>query len=180
MQDNQSALSGTIKRSIKNRKEIENKENKNMSDKFIDSYDIYRRGRAAMQFKLGLNVRDGAKPGVFIDMTDKPKGDAFDWNGKVTIKLGINDLGMILSGLDKSLDKIEMIHDPGAGSDSKGAITKSITIVKNPKRAGYYFNIVVSENKKMTRKISVLMSDADIAILKSILNVAVCRILRWM
>ena len=69
---------------------------------YSKSYGIYRKGKVAAQFKLQDKIE---RPGVFLELSDKPKGDGFIWDEKIVVKLGMPDLGKILDGLERSLDQ---------------------------------------------------------------------------
>lgn len=147
-----------------------------MSKDFPESYNIYRKGKTAAQFKIGANID---RPGIFVDLTDKPKGDAFDWKDKITIKLGLNDLGAMLSTIKNNEKELKLFHDPGAGTDDKGSVSRTITLVRNDsKQKGYYFNVTSSQDGK-AKRISVAMNNSEITILECLITVTIPKMLRW-
>ena len=142
--------------------------------KYIKSFDIYRRGKVAAQFKLQPDIE---RPGVFVDLTDKAKGDGFDWADKVTIKLGVNDLCAIASGLSNGDKEIKLFHDPGAGTEDKGSISKNISFTKST--TGYFMNVSIVKDRKPLKRISVAMSPPEIYALIVLFEIAIPKILRW-
>lgn len=147
-----------------------------MKTNFRKEFGIYRKGKVAVQFKLNENIE---RPGVFMELSDKPRGDGFDWSesSKITVKLGINDLLAIAHCLSSGSESIQLYHDPMAGTGNKGAISKNIQLIRNAK--GYYINVSLVEKGKQSRKISVPASHPEIYALVMLFNQAILKILRW-
>lgn len=141
---------------------------------FIKSFDIYRRGKVAAQFKLAADID---RPGIFVEMSDKPKGDGFDWKEAVRFKLGLNDIAKVANGLTNSEKEIKLFHDPKAGTAEKGHTNKNISFVKSDN--GYYMNVGIVEDRKPVKRISVAMSKDEVYELIVLLNISIPKILRW-
>jgi len=141
---------------------------------FIKSFDIYRRGKVAAQFKLAADID---RPGIFVEMSDKAKGDGFDWKDATRFKLGFNDIAKVANGLANSDEEIKLFHDPKAGTTEKGHINKNISFKKSDN--GYYMNVSVMEDRKLVKRISIAMSKDEIYILKVLLDISIPKILRW-
>ena len=141
---------------------------------FMKSFDIYRRGKVAAQFKLAANID---RPGIFVEMSDKAKGDGFDWTDPIRFKLGFNDIAKVANGLTNSDSEIKLFHDPKAGTTEKGHINKNISFKKSDN--GYYMNVSVMEDRKLIKKINIAMSRDEVYILKVLLDVSITKILRW-
>ena len=142
---------------------------------YSKSYGIYRKGKVAAQFKLQDKIE---RPGVFLELSDKPKGDGFIWDEKIVVKLGMPDLGKILDGLERSLDNITLFHDPGAGTDSKGEVSKNIQF-KKANEGSYYMNVSLVQNRKVVKKISIALNSAEVRTLMCLVDVAIPKILGW-
>jgi len=146
-----------------------------MSDKkYPKSFDIYRKGKAAAQFKLAADID---RPGVFLELSDTPKGDGFLWDDKVTVKLGIPDLTKIASGFNNGTEEIKIYHDPGAGTDDKGKISKNISFKRSA--TGYYMNVSVVKDRVPVKRINVAMSMDEVFALTVLFETAITKILRW-
>ena len=169
----ESIIGNTIGRAMETHKK---NRRDNVSDKrlFMKSFNVYRKGRAAMQMKIGT---DTERPGIFIDMSDEPKGDAFNWSNKITVKLDLNDIGSIIHGIEQGED-VKLYHDPGAGTTNKGQIGKNISLAKSTK-GQRFFNVSVMKDRKEIKKISIVMNDSEIACFKVLLQYSIPRLLRW-
>lgn len=141
---------------------------------FIKSFDIYRRGKVAAQFKLAADID---RPGIFVEMSDKPKGDGFDWKEAIRFKLGFNDIAKVANGLTNLETEIKLFHDPKAGTAEKGHINKNISFKKSDN--GYYMNVGIVEDRKPVKRISVAMSKDEVYALIVLLNISIPKILRW-
>lgn len=146
-----------------------------MADKkYPKSFDVYRKGKAAAQFKLAADID---RPGVFLELSDTPKGDGFLWDDKVTVKLGIPDLTKIANGFNTGAEEIKIYHDPGAGTDDKGKISKNIAFKRSA--TGYYMNVSVVKDRVPMKRINVAMSSDEVFALTVLFETAITKILRW-
>lgn len=142
---------------------------------YLKSYGIYRKGKVAAQFKLQHEIE---RPGIFLELSDEPRGEGFNWDNKITVKLGMADLGKILDGLETSTEEISLFHDPGAGTEHKGEVSKNIQFKKAAK-GSYYLNVSLVESRKVTKKISIALSPAEVRTLMCLIDVAIPKILGW-
>jgi len=142
--------------------------------KYAKSFDVYRKGKAAAQFKLAADIE---RPGVFLELSDTPKGDGFLWDDKVSVKLGIPDLMKIARGFNNGAAEIKIYHDPGAGTTAKGQISKNISFKQSS--TGYYMNVSVVKDKVPIKRVNVALSSDEVFTLTILFEVAITKILRW-
>jgi hypothetical protein len=111
--------------------------------------------------------------------TGKDENDnaSFDWGNKITVKLGINDIGeflSVLSGAKNSVgQKGSLFHQtPGGGN-------KSVGFGYNDQNGGYNLRISAQDKDKNTSYIQQVLSAAEAEVLKALLQRAVVRIYEW-
>ena len=124
--------------------------------------------------------RDGA---IFLDITSPEKGkkNVYDWANKITFALGLVDISKILLFL-RTADvggEMSLIHDPGAGTDTKGQTIKSLKL-SSPK--GLREGVILNVSKKAGEDIvshTVPLSADEVLTLATLLQAALPKILAW-
>lgn len=118
---------------------------------------------------------------IFLEITSAKAPDVYDWDNKITMALSINDMGKILVAL-RTGSALELLHDPGAGSESKGKIRKYLNI-SSPKGIENGCILNASETNSMTeqapKKHMVPMTLDEVTVLATLLQAAIGRCLAW-
>jgi hypothetical protein len=136
-------------------------------------YRVFSKSACA-QFKL-RKIKDDLGGGksienywLFVDAANsKGTGDkTFDWENKVTVRLGLTDVATLLLGFRNSFKgekKTELYHDPGKGSNTEGQEVKVMGIVPGEKY-GHMLYFRYTKKAKGTdpeKKINVTVSLTD-------------------
>jgi len=113
------------------------------------SYNVYKKS-AALQVKF-IRSKEDRKPNfLFLEMA-KGMGDRkWDWDHKITFKLGERDLMQVsvARAVCKSKGKLELIHDPDAGkSGGQKKIYKSLRIFPGEQKHTYGIGLAHGDNK---------------------------------
>ena len=125
--------------------------------------------------KEGWKQREGA---IFMQITS-PKGkNVYDWENKIIMALSINDIGKVMMALLTG-EKCELMHDPGAKSQSQGTVKKYLTVSspKGPAVGVLISATQVSGNDKRTHTVPV--TGDEVIVLRSLLQQAISRTLNW-
>lgn len=119
--------------------------------------------------------REGA---VFMEITSATSPDVYDWNNKIVMALSVNDLGKLLVTLRTGAD-LKLLHDPGAGSEKKGQIRKTL-FVSSPKgiESGCMFN-ANSVADGTEKRHTVPMTFDEVCVLGTLVSTAISRCLNW-
>jgi len=163
------------------------------------SYAIFRTNRenkgTATQWELSYKQTQNKKgenvdnwfmflEGATQKGVDENGNARYDWEKKITVKLGENDIGEILSVLNGIKDsagyKGSMYHQtPGGGN-------KSITFAINQQEGkdynptqGYKLRIAAQDASKNLTQVQQLISPAEAEILKALLQRALVRMFGW-
>jgi hypothetical protein len=125
--------------------------------------------------KDGWTAREGA---VFFEMAATTAPDVYGWDKKIIFALSVNDMSQLLVGLRTGAE-VKLMHDPGAGSDSKGQVSKYLTFT-SPKGlvAGGLLSLSQSSGDDK-RNYTVPLSGAEVVALGELLRVALTRALGW-
>jgi hypothetical protein len=127
------------------------------------------------RMKEGWKTRDGC---VFMEITSTKEANVYDWENKVTIALSVNDLGKILLGLRTGED-VKLMHDPGAKSESAGAVRKHLNI-SSPKgtTAGCIVSVSMIAGDQEKKHMVPLTGD-ELLVLATLVQAAIPRALGW-
>ena len=109
-----------------------------------------------------------------VEHSDRPGNLAYDWAGKVVMKLSDTDIQHILAGLEGQTCQI--VHDPNKArsGDSDGSLPKSRLQLRPGERFGYFMSLSRGDKKTQCP-----LSDGDAATLRLLLQRAVVRIYGW-
>lgn len=125
--------------------------------------------------KDGWKQREGA---IFLQITSAKDKNVYDWDNKIIMALSINDIGKVIMALLTG-EKCELMHDPGAKTESQGTVKKYLTI-SSPK--GPAVGVVISATQmagsdKKTHTVPV--TGDEVIVLKTLLQQAISRTLNW-
>lgn len=147
----------------------------NSSNKeFANNYPIYKPNSSGNGgvIRFGLNAEKAA---IFVEAAPQSGDRQFDWDKKIIMKWGLADIGNALAVLQS--------RQPGAKLFHKTEIANStfeINLRDNPDRAPYLLAISRQESAdKSVRKVIIPMTHAEAAVLQTILQTAITRILAW-
>lgn len=106
---------------------------------------------------------------------------ACDWKNKITLKLGLPDIGMILNGIRVKFDpapdstgkpkEYKLYHDPSKGGPNEGKVSKSLSIVRG-QTYGYMINFGM-KNGETKLNFSMPISDEQLILLDILLRESV-------
>lgn len=149
-------------------------------------FALYTKGAAA-QFKMTKmydDIGDDKKMEAWFLFVDAAKvlsetgGQSvrnYDWKNKVTIRLGIPDIGMFLNAIRLGCDpeknggkKFEIYHDPGKGSANEGKVAKAMGLQKG-QSYGYMINFREKKGDQ-TNSFAVPITDEQLIIFKLLLE----------
>jgi len=154
-------------------------------------YALYTKG-AAVQFNMAkLNDKladDKVMQGwhLFVDASKALPGtgsgnNSYDWKNKITYKLGLPDIGMILNGIRLKFDatpgidgkpkEYKLYHDPGKGGPNEGKVSKSLSIVRG-QTYGYMINFG-QKNGDVKTNFSLPINDEQLILLDILLRESV-------
>ncbi len=127
------------------------------------------------KLKEGWKIREGA---VFMEITSTKEPNVYDWENKITVALSTNDLGKVLFGL-KTGNETKLMHDPGAKSESAGAVQKHVNI-SSPNGTAEGCMIRVSQTSAgQTKSHTVPLSGDELLVLATLVQSAISRSLNW-
>jgi hypothetical protein len=148
--------------------------------KYPEAVKFYKK-KSELQVKLAKPEADEAgkivkKGAVFFEIANAIGGDTegrIDWNNKIIMKIGTNDIAAILHGLRTRQKEIKLFHQNDAGS--------STCVIKEGEGqyAGTFglqvFKTVGQEKKQS----SVFLSGPDMVVLSNLLDAALPATLGW-
>lgn len=127
------------------------------------------------KLKDGWNRREGA---VFMEIAPTKDKNIYDWENKVIIALSVTDMGKILHALVTG-EKCTIMHDPGAKSETQGAVKKFLNIESpNGTIAGVMLSVTQTTGGDK-RGATVPLTGDEVLVLKQLLQSAVSRALAW-
>lgn len=146
--------------------------------KYAETIKFYKK-TAELQVKLlkpeadesGKIIKEGC---IFFEMADAIPGDPegrIDWRNKIIMKIGVNDIGVLLNALKFDLPEAKLFH-----KTSTGTSTFQFAKGKNPGTYGVSLYKTLGEQKLQSR---MYLSSADVMILEEILRAGLPVILGW-
>jgi len=122
--------------------------------------------------RFGLNREAGA---VFVDGANQSGEKQFNWEGKITMKWGLPDLGAVLAVLEQRTPTAKLFH-----KTEKANSAFELASQEGADRAPYFIHLSRQDaSSKQVQKISVPLSHAEAAVLETALKTAVARLLSW-
>ncbi len=138
------------------------------------NYTIYKpnsRGTGgAVRFSLNR-----AKASVFVEAANQAGDKQFDWDQKIIMKWGLPDLGAVLAGLHGRTPQTKLFHQ-----SDKANSACTLTAADSPEQAPFLLTVSrqLSEDKTL-RKVSVPLTNAEVAVLETAFRAAISRLLGW-
>ncbi len=143
----------------------------------------------AIQLQLSYKKDNEREPWMVFLEAAKQSGkndkgnDTFDWDNKIVVKLGENDLGEMISVLEGRKDAVggergTLFHNtPGGGNKVIGF---QAAIDNDGNRTGYYLNISAqSADKKTSSKVGIVIHHHEASLFLVLLKRAVERSYCW-
>ncbi len=137
-------------------------------------YSIYKpnsRGTGGV-IRFGLNRTKGC---IFVDAASQSGDKQFDWDNKITMKWGLQDLGAMLATLQGKLPQAKLFHQ-----SEKANSAFELTLRDDPERAPYLMSLSRQDSTdKSVRKVMISLTHGEASVLEAALHAAVARVLRW-
>jgi hypothetical protein len=123
---------------------------------------------------------------IFLEMAPANGPNNYDWdNNKITIALSVTDISKIIMYLRapthqmfSKKGKLSIYHDPGAGTNDRGKVTKTLEINKDPDKTNFF--VAAYQNSGNEKREAVCPVSPDEAIsLGTLLQAAIPQILAW-
>lgn len=127
------------------------------------------------RLKEGWKIREGA---IFLEIASAKDKNVYDWENKIILALSVSDMGKVLVTLLTG-NECNIMHDPGAKSESQGAVKKYLNIT-SPKgtMAGVIFTATqVAGGQKKTH--TVPLTGDEVIVLGQLLRSAVSSAMNW-
>ena len=142
--------------------------------KRIPPYTIYKpnnRGDGgAVSFSLNK-----AKGAVFVEAANQSGERQFDWENKIIMKWGLQDLGAILAGLQGREAETKLFHQTEKANSACTLMSR-----ENPDQAPFLIAVSRQDAEdKQVRKVTITLSMAEAAILETAIRTAIGRVLLW-
>ncbi|GAB2224290.1 hypothetical protein Droror1_Dr00005043 [Drosera rotundifolia] len=155
-------------------------------EKIYADFNVYK-GKAALSASPvlpkfsridsgGLKVdRHGAMMLKFSPALGERK---YDWDRKQLFALSVTEIGsMINLGPNGSC---EFFHDPSMKSSNAGLVRKTLSVKSHGDGSGYFISLAVADNlKKINERITVPVTSAEFAVMRSAFNFALPFIMGW-
>ena len=137
-------------------------------------YAIYKpngRGNGGV-IRLEFNRTKGA---VFVDAATQSGEKQFDWESKITMKWGLNDLGVVLATLQGRQDQAKLFHQ-----SDKANSAFELSFRDDPQKAPFFMSMSRQEAaSKSVKKVMIPVTYAEAAILETALRAAITRLIGW-
>lgn len=135
-----------------------------------------------VRLKDGWSEREGA---IFMDMAPAKGERVYDWDQKIVFALSVTDASKLLYAIEAGVevvDKSSIFHDPGAGTDRKGQVSKSLSMT-SPKGylapgGGCLLNLKQKAGEK-TLSHSVGLLPSEVVALRELLRSSIPQMLGW-
>ncbi|KAG8069791.1 hypothetical protein GUJ93_ZPchr0006g45635 [Zizania palustris] len=102
----------------------------------------------------------------------------YDYSKKLLFALSPTEVGSLIS-LGPA-ESCEFFHDPSMKSSHEGQVKKSLSITPVGNDSGYFLNIAVLNNvQKTTERLSLPITKAEFAVIRTTLSFALPHILGW-
>ncbi|KAL5213416.1 hypothetical protein ABZP36_024263 [Zizania latifolia] len=102
----------------------------------------------------------------------------YDYSKKLLFALSPTEVGSLIS-LGPA-ESCEFFHDPSMKSSHEGQVKKSLSITPVGNDSGYFLNIAVLNNvQKTTERLSLPITKAEFAVMRTALSFALPHILGW-
>jgi len=128
----------------------------------------------------GWKEREGA---VFVNITSAKGKNIYDWENKVVMALSVTDMSQIIYFLEagkdsKGNDSLSLVHDPGAKTQSQGAVKKFLRFNSQDLARGAMLTVVQqSGNEK--KEHTVPLDGAELLTITTLLRQAITKAMAW-
>ncbi len=161
-------------------------------------YSIYKANKrgsgAAMQFDFNPN-----RESIFVEAAVQKSEQEFDWDNKLVLKLGANDIPKLLLVLEGKSKTVDLFHEPSKSQfahektisalavtpASEAAVAKNVKSVKNASfnltRSDYGFFAKLSQQyaDSSVRSVSIPISEDEAVALRVLFSRAIEAIYKW-
>lgn len=128
------------------------------------------------KLKEGWKQREGA---VFIEATSSTGKNVYDWENKVIFACSVTDMGKVVSALRMGT-ALDLMHDPGASTDTKGAIIKHVNLFT---KEGYLkagaMVTVTEQNGQEKKEHKIPLTADECHVILELFGTAISRALGW-
>jgi len=134
------------------------------------------------------NIKRGGEGLIFLEMAPAVGKNQYDWEDqKMVIALSIPDISKIIlylkapghSTFEKTDGRLNIFHDKGAGTASRGQETKTLSISKYPDRENFFFSMSQKELSGTRKEATVPVSPDEAVAMLSLFQAAIPAILSW-
>jgi hypothetical protein len=127
------------------------------------------------RLKDGWKEREGA---VFLEITSAKGKNVYDWENKIILALSVDDIGKVLETLYTGKE-CKIMHDPGAKTQSAGAVKKFLNVTSpNGTAQGCIFQVAKSVGTDTVRH-KVPVGPNELIVLRALLTSAISKALNW-
>ncbi len=125
---------------------------------------------AAIRFSLNRE-----KEAMFLEAAPQTGDRQFDWENKLIMKWGLNDIGSVLATIQGRQTSAKLFHQTDKGNSTFELVTQ-----QDPERAPFLLSF--SKQNAITRevgKVAIPLTQAEAAILETALRSAITRLIGW-
>ena len=148
--------------------------NANPPQERLPEHAIYKpnsRGSGGVM-RFGLNLSKGA---VFLDAASQSGDRQFDWENKITMKWGLNDLGSALAVFQRRLPQTKLFHKTQSSNSAFELVHRD-----DPDRAPYMMSLSRQDaTTKEVRKVAIPVTHPEAAVLVVLFEKAIARLVGW-
>ena len=126
---------------------------------------------------VGGGGQQVAKIGLALNrsFTTQSGEKQFDWESKITMKWGLNDLGAVLATLQGRQEQAKLFHQ-----SEKANSAFELTYRDDPQKAPFFMSMSRQEGAtKNVKKVTIPVTHAEAAILETALRAAITRLIGW-
>lgn len=128
----------------------------------------------------GWKEREGA---VFVNITSAKGKNVYDWDAKIVIALSVTDMAEILHFLETGRDSkgensLSLLHDPGAKTQSQGAVKKFLRLNSQDLSKGAMLTVVKQSGGEKTEH-TVPLTCVELLAINVLLRQAMTKAMAW-
>lgn len=122
----------------------------------------------------GWSIREGA---VFIEITSAVGKNQYDWDKKIVMALSVDDMGKVLNAIG-SAQELELMHDPGAKTESQSQVKKYLKLSFPDVTKGAVLTVTkIAGGERVNHMVPI--SRSELIVIRSLLTSAVSHALGW-
>lgn len=120
---------------------------------------------------------------VFLEMAPAKAENVYDWEeGKIIMKLDIADICKIIEAFEDpssmKAGNLDIYHDKGAGTTTKGKENKVLKIYKSDKMTNFMLSLYANEGN-VKKEAKVPISPAEAIAICALLRASISQIVAW-